>query len=358
MPEIVFFSKTNWDETPRLRHQTAKLLKSFGEPIYFFQKPRFPWGGRSFAKPLEIEDDFFLARTTQLLHHQLRVGLGLGKINSLFEISSIKSVVKSLSPDPIIINFNYDYFFLREIFPKSKIITILNDDFVAQAKFFDGKHIYKSLKKTCEISNEVLVVSYPILKQVKSFCKPKIFFPWSDTEYIIPRQHTNRSKILLWSHIDGRVDFRLIENSAKKMPEVIFDLVGPVSKGVFFDFKKLCAENKNIVHIPPTKLDELDFDSYFCSIIPYKCSVADIEAVTISNKTFQLLARGMPIVTHGMPNFFEHPAISKSDTIESFLTEITRLREEFFSLQKSISDLVSSNNSKSRLAFLSSILFK
>lgn len=358
MSEILIFSKTNWDEVPRLRHQTANLLKRFNRSIYFFQKPSFPWCSREPSKPVKIADNFHIARTEQLIHHQLRLTKSLMAINSYFEKIAIKSVVKSFSQNPIIINFNYDYFFLREIFPGSKIITILNDDFVAQARFFDGKPILKALEKTCSISDDVLVVSYPIFNQVKNFCNPVLFLPWSDTGYKNPSPQNKRFKTLLWAHIDGRIDFELISAAAKKMPDVVFDLVGPVSNNVSARLEKICTENSNIIYSPPRDLNDIDFDTYFCSIIPYKCGIADIEAVTISNKTFQLLARGMPIATHGMPNFYDHPAIIKSNTLESFVSGLTSLREKFVDLQIDIEKLILINGPDSRLKFLSNLLFQ
>ena len=39
MNRCFFFTKTNWNEQPRMRHQLALLLRNYGHQILFFEKP-------------------------------------------------------------------------------------------------------------------------------------------------------------------------------------------------------------------------------------------------------------------------------------------------------------------------------
>ncbi len=41
MKRFIFFTKTMYDETPRIRHQLADLLTSYGHEVVFYQKPLF-----------------------------------------------------------------------------------------------------------------------------------------------------------------------------------------------------------------------------------------------------------------------------------------------------------------------------
>lgn len=341
MNRFIFFSKTNWDETPRLRHQMAYLLKSQGHEIIFFQKPRFFWQKKSAT----TAEGFFLEQTVQLIHHQLRVFKILADLNARQEKQSILSAMKfwCLQENDVILNFNYDYYFLREIFPKNKIITVINDDFVAQAKFFGGGYAYQALTRCLSRSDSTLVVSYPLERQASVACRPHLFFPWSDSAYKDIERSEKSKSILLWAHIDGRIDFSLIDFAAERLNSFQFWIVGPVAKNSAIDVAALEDKRKNIRVMSPHKLDELSLGDFFVSIIPYKKGIGDIEAVTMSNKSLQLMARGLPLVTYGMPYFYEHPAIKRSDSPEDFARSIEFFYQNFESVQPEIKKFVNQN---------------
>ena len=81
-----------------------------------------------------------------------------------------------------------------------------------------------------------------------------------------------------------------------------------------------------------------------------------ISAVTAANKTFQLLSMGLPIVTHGMPNFIENKAIFKTNTKKNFIKAIDICFSEFNNLQTDIKDLVNQNQSKDRYNKIMSVI--
>ncbi|WP_390346335.1 hypothetical protein ACFJIS_03110 [Variovorax boronicumulans] len=356
MDDYIFFSKSNWHEAPRLRHQVAGLIRRFGGRIYFIQKPAFVWQNRVKSDIEQVENNLVLGRTRQLIHHQLRVFPVLAWLNALIEKKSIQTLMGKISTkNSIILNFNYDYYFLREIFPKNKIITIINDDFVAQSRLFSGRHAKRSLGKTCLVSDVVLTVSYPLMKQVSEWCSPELFFPWADVEYKEPVRNAERNSVLLWAHIDNRVDFDLLRQSVSLRPDVVFYLVGPQAANVkdqVSQFELL----PNVVIVPSAKLEELPLEKFFAAVIPYRNNVADIEAVTMSNKSLQLMSRGLPIVAHGMPSFYEHPAIVKANDVDGFVAGMDYFHQNFPVLQESIKSLVANNQPESRFEFVKNIV--
>ena len=356
MDDYIFFSKSNWYEAPRLRHQVAELIRAFGGQVRFCQKPFFIWQRGVREEITRIDGDLIIARTYQLIHHQLRVWPVLRWLNALVEKRSIRALFgKNFPADSVIINFNYDYYFLRDVFPKNKIVTIINDDFVAQAKLFSGKHAKKSLGMTCADSDLVLTVSYPLMKQVSEWCSPELFFPWADVEYREPVPSGKRNAVLLWAHIDARVDFDLLIQSISSRSDVIFYLVGPQASNIRDQISKI-ESAANVVIVSSAKLDELPLERFFAAIIPYRKNVADIEAVTMSNKSLQLMSRGLPIIAHGMPAFYEHPAILKADNASEFSAGLDYFRENFSNLQDSIKNLVSENQPKNRFDFLKNLI--
>ena len=290
-----------------------------------------------------------LFRSRQLFHHQLRVSRVLNWLNAVFEKGQIKKLLQSinLSGNEIIVNFNYDYVFLRDLFPDNKIVTIINDDFVAQARFFKGRHALNALKKTCGNSDRVLTVSYPLVKQLESFCDPELFFPWADNAYLNPKVNSKNS-VLLWASISNVIDFELLSNIVKNKGETQFDVIGPLHSSVAGQLKKLCENFKNVTYYDALPLSELHIDNYYAAILPYKAGVKAIEAVTLANKSLRLMSKGLPLVCHGMPYYFEHEAIYKCDTLDSFIQSLDFCKEEFMQLQPGIELFVKSNTEEIR----------
>ena len=346
--KFILFSKSFWDETPRLRHQVANLLIDYGHQVIFFEKPDF----FLFPKNTYCKNNLKrinIIRSKQLIHHQLRLVDPICFLNAQYEKRSIINKLKLLDyKNAEIINFNYDYYFLRDLFPLNKIITIINDDFVAQAKINNGKHVRRTLKKTCINSDAIFTVSYPLAKQVEKWCIPKIFLPWAQFKYKKPTNLAKRNSILIWAHIDGRFDFDLLQNFAIRRQNLKIDFIGPVSSKVQKKVFTLTHNCTNIKCHGPVDFKNINFNRYFCTTIPYLNNIADINAVTASNKTFQLLSKGLPIVTHGMPNFLNSRAIVKTNSLEEFIKGVDFCLDEFFSLQSIIKKLVSQNLPKDR----------
>ena len=356
MRDIIIFSMTSWNEQPRLRHQVARLLANAGYRVFFFQKTSYI-GTNTSQKIVSAEDNIFLIRSKCLIHLQLRFGGIVNYVNNFVEKISIQENLRKLNITEFsVINFNFDYYFIRDLFPHSRIITIINDDFVSQAKFFSGIHFKKSLQRTCRISNEVLVVSDHISRSVSNWCNPKLFYPWSDISYTPPTQSHNRNKILIWANIDKRIDFSLLGYLLTKLPEFEFEVYGNCATDQTTNVNSIKHANCNVRFFPPSELWNIHLDAFFCSLIPYRCDRNDILAVAVSNKTFQLMARGLPIVTSGMPNFLDHPAILKATSYQDVADNLLFCKENFHALQSEIEILVNNNNSFSRFAFLSSLL--
>lgn len=356
MKRFIFFTKTMHDETPRIRHQLAELLISYGHKVVFYQKPLFFFEKSKNLINKKINGKLEIRQTKQLIHHQLRVHRFFSYINSCYELNEIKKTVSNVDKCDVVINFNYDYFFLRELFKENKIITVINDDFVAQARFNKGKHVLEAISSMAKVSDKVLTVSYPLYDQSKVFSDHvDMFLPWSKDKFKYPVK-AERKSILLWAHIDGRIDFSVIESILSKYKDYRMDLVGPVTIANELKLKDLVIKFDNLKLYSSTPLDRLPLDSYFASIIPYKSGVADIEAVTASNKTFQLLSKALPLITHGMPSFYEHEAIFKCNNVSEIEKAIEYCHDNFYEMQPSIEKLVNAQQPADRYAQIMSIV--
>lgn len=354
---IFIFTMSNWVEQPRLRHQVAKLLSDAGEDVHFFQGSRYIWKKPKSNEDFIAQSNLHVHRALNAIHPQLRVNSIFRFVNNFIEIISIKKIIGGhVNDEDVVINFNYDFYFLRQLFLKNKIITIINDDFVAQAKFLRGRHVRLSLKKTCAISDSVLAVSYPLVNQLKNWSRPELFLPWADVQYIAPFSDApKRNSVLLWAYIDVRIDFDLLRAAASALPETEFHVYGDRYFKIEPEVEKSSAA-PNIMFKSSAQLSDIDINRYYAAIIPYKKNSSDIEAVTLSNKSFQLLARGIPLVVSGMPNFLSHASIKKTNTTDAFLEALKQCKIEFWKLQPLIEILVNENQRQNRFEQLRRIM--
>ncbi len=342
---FLFFTKTLWDEPPRLRHQLAKLLTDNGHQVYFFQKPVYFW--QSAQASVSVEKNITLFQSKQLIHHQLRLNRLIRYLNMKVEVFFLKQKMRKINTkNCVVINFNYDYYFLKTLYPKHQIITIINDDFVTPAKSFSLKQTKDVLSKTVQMSEEVLTVSTVLLTQLLPYCKPTLFLPWSSQPYKVYDASKDKQALLVWAYFNARIDFDLIEKIAKEKPQYILYLVGPKDKEIQLIMSRL-STLPNIKILPSKTLDSLPLGEFFAALIPYKKNIKAVEATTLANKSVQLMACGLPLVIQGMPHFYEHPAIFKPSS-NDFLSTLETVREKWESLQESIQIFVKQHSRDDR----------
>lgn len=319
---FLLFTKSEWSEPPRLRHQLAQLLIDQGHAVYFFERAKWIF---TKSKDSNRLDGVCLLRSCYLIHHQLRIFPWMAFLNGFYEKRSIKNVISKLkkeisqSENIAVFNFNYDYFFLREIFPSEKVISIINDDFEIQAKFNAGKHVRKVLQETISNSSRVLVVSEYLKKKLSGSGEVDLFFPWAmPTERDIFGVKARR--VLVWGFIDHRLDFELILNLLELDVRLQIDFIGPRSSDLGKIFKLLYMHPR-VSFIDRSSLDNLT-GPYICSLQAYDSKNQFAETVSVTNKTFQLMTLGIPSVVSGMRNFIEEDCIYKVTSAADALAKI------------------------------------
>ncbi len=350
---FLFFTKTLWSEPPRMRHQLAKLLADRGHQVYFFQRPVYAW--QSAASTQKVEKNITVVQSKQLIHHQLRLTRLIRFLNAKAEVFFLKRKIKELNlKDYVVVNFNYDYFFLRNMHPGHKIITMINDDFLALAKTAYVKPLEEALSRTGQMSDYVLTVSSVLQSQLSSFCEPILFLPWSEQPYRTYGVPALKKSILIWAYLNARVDFDLIEKIAKENPQYILYLVGPQDEVIQHDMRRL-EQLENINVLPSTPLHELPLGEFLAALIPYRKNIKGVEATMLANKSVRLMACGLPLVIQGMPHFYQHPAIFKleSDTFEHSLEVIEKNWE---SLQSSIQTFITEHSEDRRYQQLAQLI--
>jgi hypothetical protein len=346
---FVFFTKTAWHEPPRLRHQLAQLLAADGSEVLFAEKPglleRPPATG-------EVPSRIRLFRHRELLHHKLRIGPPLRGLNRAWTAPSIRRSASTLgiAREDVIVNFNYEYYFLRDLFPGNAIVTIINDDFIARALPLCKETLHEAQRMTCRASDAVLTPSVVLQEQLRPYCEPQLFLPWADTPFRQASDSTKRDTVLYWGFIDWRLDYAFMESLARRLaevaPEVQFLFVGPTERGS--DQQALFRAHPNVRLAPSSKLDALPLDRIFASVIPFRGGVEGCDAIVMPNKAFQLLARGIPLLVTGMPRFAQEPFVFRLDQGDA-VASVLRSREQFASLQAGMRTFIDGNGPAGRL---------
>jgi hypothetical protein len=314
---FVLFTHSHWNEPPRLRHQVTDLLRSRGDSVVFFERARY---GLPRARIGPSRERLTLVGSRKLVHSQLRVLPALHELNRRFIVPQLRECAAAglFGEDPWIVNFNFDYYFLRDVFPSRPIITIINDDFEAQSRLPFHGHLTWALERTCRSSDRVLALSERLRARLAPWCPDtRLFLPWSVTPYVGPcRSDSSRDRLLFWGSVDRAIDLQVLDRLARELhvdrPDFRVLIVGPMARRFRGPLKAVASARGNIDIIGPTPLGQLPLDRVLAAIIPYRRHPVQ-DAITLANKSFQLISRGLPILISGMPDFLQLPFVLRLD---------------------------------------------
>ncbi|TMM58949.1 glycosyltransferase family 4 protein [Maribacter algarum] len=333
MKKVLILTKTDWSEPPRIRHQITRLLKEEGYSITFVEKNSYK---SIFIKHRKEEGIDFYSHA-QLIHHQLRYFPLIQKLNNSLVKFYLKKIMKKLEFD-FIMNFSYNYSFLKKLAPGKKIITMMEDDFEAQAKFGMTKQIRNQIRKTCQNSDHVLTVSYPLYDKLNSYQdNVTLFFPWSQRTYMRPLENGRRNTVLYFGFV-GRLNWEVTEAIIKNTP-YNFRFVGPTIRK---SDEKMVAHLKNTYttfsYVPYSKIEELEVDDVFCSILPYDATLGNVQATTVSNRAFNLLSLGLPLAYADLRNLIRSSKtiIRTNKTAGEYVDTLAFFHENFYEIQPDI----------------------
>jgi len=274
MKKVLILTKTDWSEPPRIRHQITRLLKEQGYKITFVERNKYK---SAFIK-FRTEEDIDFYSHAQLIHHQLRYFTIIQKLNN--------SLVK---------------FYLK------KIIKKVEFDFI----MFDKLSSYKD--------------------------NVTLFFPWSQREYLKPKENSERNTVLYFGFV-GRLNWNLTEEVIKNS-NYHFRFVGPTIRN---SDQKMVSHLKtsysNFSYIPYSKIEELKVDDAFCSILPYDPTLGNVQATTVSNRAFNLLSLGLPLAYADLRNIIKSSdrIIRTNKTIEEYLDTLDFFHKNFNEVQQDI----------------------
>jgi hypothetical protein len=125
--DFVLVTHMRWSESPRLRHQAARLRRDAGHRMLFVERADPAWRTHQ-SLPMEVQRNIWTVRPTPSMHH----------LKGNHASSQIYGLVRAWEPstnDTSVI-FTHDGWLLRRVFPRNRLLTLKNDDFEAHSGRF------------------------------------------------------------------------------------------------------------------------------------------------------------------------------------------------------------------------------
>jgi len=299
-----------------------------------------------------------LLPASELLHHQLRLLPWFHRLNAFVARCDLRQrlAVGDYANPELIINFNYDAFWLRSLFPDQPILTIINDDFESLSRLPVRRHLTWALKRTCRMSNRVLTVSEPLRQRLSRWCEPELFLPWATDAYQVPARSSQRNVLLFWGYINDRMDVGALQACLPELERAGLRLrfVGPLDahgRQLQRQLQRQLSSSNTVEWHPACSFDALDTSDCLAALIPYRLDCPGVEAIQLSNKALQLLSRGLPLITSAMPHFHCAPFVVPYGTSAqpTLIDAALAVQSSFSALHPAIAEFVAANGPQARL---------
>jgi hypothetical protein len=206
------------------------------------------------------------------------------------------------------------------------------------------------LKKTCINGDETLTVSYPLQRQLLNFTdNVHLFFPWAGHKYKNHAIEKVKDTVLWWGYIRHNIDWDAIEYLLKNGIKV--RMVGPIirSNNIEVYINRL-QEFDNFELKDSTSLENLNFDDICCSLLSYRKDVEIKKGITVSNRAFNLLSNGIPLVYVNLPDLIKAPmqVITKCDSKDDYLNAVKYFQKNWKQSQSYIKEFLEGNYEEDR----------
>jgi hypothetical protein len=205
----------------------------------------------------------------------------------------------------VIVNFNYDYYFLSTLFPSSLIIHIVNDDFLIDAIRPNRKSAARLQSRTASDAYHTLCVSYALAERTSnSNPECSVFLPWARRRYVRPPLSADRNEILYWGYINERLDFEVVNRMLDSGTRINF--FGQITPG---NRVNSMLSHPNAKHFGKASLEDIPNILLRCcsTLLPYDPSYGANKCITMGNRGFELLSFGLPLIVTDLPNLILAP---------------------------------------------------
>jgi hypothetical protein len=299
--KLIINTITPWDEPPRARHQLARALSKKAHVI-FIARNRFGYMRLRYSNP---EENLTLIEPYFPVISILRYRLPL--TNLFYQIWLYSKIFKKYG-QLLIVNFDFSATLLPNFF--KKVIYYCNDEWINNSKFnFAPVNLYYSLceKKVISRSNVCITTSKYLTHKLKSI-NPHTYeiplgacFSCTNNTKVIQKRTDGKITVGLMGFISNRQVPVSILNRIASYDSFQLVLIGPIEKS----FLKKLINKSNIRIFDILKDEELYTELCNIDIGLALYNLKRINRGTTSNKLWQYLSFGKPVIISNLPNIEE-----------------------------------------------------
>jgi len=341
---LVITTVSRWDEPPRIRHQITMEMQKYFKQILFLETPTRTTSSeiRHKHQLRQVASNVYAYRMPNWYSLPRSSHALLPVISKFHQDNILKTIVALLKKmeyrEVFLFNFNFADFRIHndKIFSFSSFI--LNDNFIDRVKYKTIRSYVENLQsRTASRADLCFAVSTPLLQQILKFnSNSKLLLPGHSFDcsfkkngslYMYSKEKNEKIRVCFMGYINKRLDLSWIEHAAKHSA-IDFFLLGP-NELSSNDISKL--ESCGVIFLPPKTGQDLKEFLASCHVltIPYNIEKKSVQAIEASNKLFQYIASGRPIVASSMPNLLELPesVLTKAHSKQDFLEKIIHVAE-------------------------------
>jgi len=344
LPLAVVAAATRWEEPPRIRHQVTRQLMRWCNVLFveFFPDPRHRdrFGFRR-HDPRMIADmaDPHVSWPIRLYAND---PVSHGVVNRRF-VADIMAAVAAVRPPgpPLLFNFVYDF---HEIMRRTEFAYkayICYDEFPKMQRrasrpnrlkwLYQSRLFQRYENQVARGADRCFASHQPLVDKLRPFNhRTDLLLHAHEFEAPPAQSHLDahgRTRVAYMGHITYNLMLPWLD-AVLAQPDMELYLIGPVLR---FDLERYAA-HLGFTHVPPLtgqplldKMAEMDV-----LVMPYDPAIPECHVQTASNKFFQYVAAGRPVVISDMPHYIAMPAgvIYRARTAEEFVETIRRAHAE------------------------------
>jgi|APSaa5957512622_1039677.scaffolds.fasta_scaffold08452_3 glycosyltransferase involved in cell wall biosynthesis len=372
LPLVVATSTTNWHEPPRMRHQVTRQLCLFSN-VLFVQLPFGSTHQSTYCEKINPRLNVVFMEDLSFARQKARTySYTFGRlIHSLIRREVCVAVHQTGYRNAILINFSHEIPELMQspIFTTARYLC--NDEFIrgtgtSWKDRWCRRIAVKREQQVATCADQCLGVSSYLVEKLKQYNRNvHLFLPGHEfslprvQDVVIKDRKSRPVNVCFMGYINYRLRYDWLLKLAKR-DDILLTLLGPVSEKNRVSVEQLEKTMHCQIASPlygadlQHRLSQMDV-----LIIPYDRRIKAVQAVSSSNKFFQYLACGKPVVISDMPHFVQLPAgcVYRASSASEFVESVYQaFREDSTAYIHQRLEIAGENHWDSRGQFLQHLL--
>lgn len=336
----VIVTRTSWEEAPRVRHQVTRQLLRFFNVIYIQKNYR-----NKDDKIVKLSDRHVIYTPCISKHFFIRLYANLPAYHYFFNerfACKIDKFLRALKTGKkILINFEFDFYqimrrnyyaykiyYCYDEFPKMRRTNACVNRYKKKYQAWLYQ-IYENAVAKC--ADKCLVSHEPLKRKLKRVnSNTELFLHGHEFKSFYCKKSKKKTDLIKVGFM-GYITYNVLVDwllKIVKTQDMSLYLIGPMEKFEISRFHSYA----NFKHIPSLTGEKL-FETLLemnVLIIPYNHKLPQYEIQTASNKFFQYLATGSPIVISNMKYYLKMPqgVFYRANNSNEFINQIRRAFNE------------------------------